>query len=151
MASNRLEFTGGLVKLLALNVSFAVKLLTKFAAPFCMLCSMNINFLFLISPNTGSFHGTNVSTLGRKLSSFCPLVQKLQLELPNLHLKKRSWKLAFMPQFHPRSLSLSGLCSALHAPKEATQWLQHMADAYHMKPPFPLNMAAMWKLEAHQK
>ena len=85
MASNRLEFTGGLVKLLALNVSFAVKLLTMFAkSPFCMLCNARMNSLFLTSPNAGSFHGKIVGTFGRKLSSLYPLMHKLPPKLLNL-------------------------------------------------------------------
>ena len=105
-------FTTGLVPFLvglAPNVSFAVKLLTMFAkSPFCMLCNTQMNSLFLMSPNTGSFHGKNVGTFGRKLSSFCLLVQKLQPELPNLPLKKHpSWQLTYLPPFHPPPPHLS--------------------------------------------
>ena len=62
------------------------------------LCNPRMNSLFLKSPNAGSFHGKNVGTFGRKLSSFRPLMHKLPPKLPYLQLKKhRSWRSAFVP------------------------------------------------------
>ena len=79
-----------------------------FTTPFCMWCNERMNSLFLTTPKTGSFQGKNVGTFSRKRSPFRPLVQKLQRELPNLHLKKyRSRQLAFLPTLPPPARNLT--------------------------------------------